>query len=197
MLFIGDVHGKYEEYIAITETCSESIQVGDMGAGFRKLPKVGLNHRFCRGNHDSPEVCKKSPNWIPDGFYENGLMAIGGAWSIDWRSRIVGVSWWIEEELTIRELDGIINKYENVKPEVMVTHDCPTIVANQMISLSQQDSSRTRQALDTMFEIHKPKLWIAGHHHISFRKVIQDTEFILLAELEFVNIPLVRIDKYI
>ena len=124
-------------------------------------------------------------------------MAIGGAWSIDWRTRIVGVSWWIEEELTIREFSGIIDKYENVKPEVMVTHDCPTIVANQMISHHQQDSSRTRQAFDTMFEIHKPKLWVFGHHHVSARGIVKDTEFIGLAELETVDIPLVRIDKYI
>lgn len=197
MKFIGDVHGEYEKYWEIVDSCPESIQVGDMGAGFRKLPKVPLTHRFIRGNHDSPEVCKKSLNWIPDGFHENGLMAVGGAWSIDWRTRIVGVSWWVEEELTIREFSGIIDKYENVRPEVMVTHDCPTIVASQLVSLHQQDSSRTRQAFDTMFEIHKPKLWIFGHHHMNARGIVRDTEFICLDELETVDIPLVRIDKFI
>jgi len=192
--FIGDVHGKFEFYWTIVEKCDESIQVGDMGAGFRTLPKVPMTHRFIRGNHDSPEVCKADPHWIPDGKVENGMMFIGGAWSIDQEWRIPGISWWEDEELSYREFEGLIDKYERVKPEVMVTHDCPTIMAKQVHSHHFDDNSRTREALDTMFEIHCPDLWIFGHHHVSMKGKAGSTDFIALAELDFIDITFAKIE---
>ena len=34
-IFIGDVHGKYNRYRDIIRDCENTIQVGDMGIGFR------------------------------------------------------------------------------------------------------------------------------------------------------------------
>ena len=37
MRFIGDVHGKYGQYKKLIAEVDSSIQVGDMGVGFRRL----------------------------------------------------------------------------------------------------------------------------------------------------------------
>jgi len=125
------------------------------------------NHRFIRGNHDSPEVCRNHPNWIPDGQFENDMFFLGGAFSIDWQMRMPGVSWWEDEELSIVELNAMIDKFESLKPKIVVTHDCPTKFAMLLKSHHMDDKSRTRAALDTMLEIHKPDLWVFGHPYPS------------------------------
>lgn len=68
--FIGDVHGNWKRYKKIINDCDTSIQVGDFGVGFisKITEQVHSNppydhmkrgdHRFIRGNHDNPNVCK-------------------------------------------------------------------------------------------------------------------------------------------
>jgi Icc-related predicted phosphoesterase len=172
----------------MTEGCEESIQVGDMGAGFVEIPQLSIEHRFIRGNHDDPSVCKAHPNWIADGTKENGMFFLGGAFSIDWQYRMIDVSWWEDEEVAYSELEGLVTSYEEYKPEIVVTHDCPTIAATTIKTHHQFDNSRTRQALDEMFKIHKPRLWIFGHHHHNASFDIEETEFICLDELTYVDI---------
>jgi len=190
MRFIGDVHGWMDNYVLLTTRCEESIQVGDMGAGFVKLRPVSLKHRFIRGNHDDPEICRKSKNWIPDGTFENGMFFLGGARSIDQHRRIMGVSWWPEEELSWKELKVVIHNFQKIKPNIVVTHDCPKEIALKLNSHHQDDNSKTREALDAMLLIHKPKLWVFGHNHIDFDQVINSTRFICLDELSFVDIDI-------
>lgn len=90
---------------------------------------------------------------------------------------------------------GVINitkdslEYEKLKPDMIVSHDCPNFVLPHL----RDDGDRmygtgTRCTLDAMYNIHKPKLHIFGHHHKSFRKVIDGTEFIGLNELETIEI---------
>ena len=94
--FFGDVHGKFGRYKNLLDSCPyPSIQVGDMGVGFLRWPHgdpspnppydrmVAGGHRFIRGNHDSPKVCAKHSQCIPDGTIEDDVMFIGGALSID------------------------------------------------------------------------------------------------------------------
>jgi hypothetical protein len=93
MLFIGDVHGKLDEYEAILKEhrFKESGQwelsyaLGDMGIGFPKHPDItkgyervhtyehpnattlthaSLPHYFIRGNHDNPEVCQTTTGYL-------------------------------------------------------------------------------------------------------------------------------------
>lgn len=108
--FIGDVHGKYEPYKRILEqSLPGTIQVGDMGVGFRRLsgPRAGelyaspphykmVEHeaRFIRGNHDNPAECAKHSQFIPDGTVEGDTMFCGGAVSIDRAYRHEGYSYW-------------------------------------------------------------------------------------------------------
>jgi hypothetical protein len=196
MRYVGDAHGKVKEYIAITKSCDESIQVGDMGIGFTKIPILSPEHEWIRGNHDDPNAAKKHPNCIKDGTFNEKTKTffLGGAWSIDFQWRIemeynTGKRiWWPNEECSVTHLQLIIDYYEKCKPEIVVTHDCPFEMANQIRSGHQWDKSKTRQALSTMFEIHKPELWIAGHHHLDMKITIKGTKFICLDELSFVDI---------
>jgi predicted phosphodiesterase len=68
----------------------------------------------------------------------------------------------------------------------MVTHDCPETVADHLFGLTGKLNipSRTRQAFDSMWEAHKPEIWIFGHWHQSRDQNIMGTRFVCLAELE-------------
>ncbi len=189
MRYIGDVHGKMGEYLHIIDGCTESVQVGDFGAGFVTLPALGPAHRFIRGNHDSPAVCRQHPNWIQDGTHENGVFFVGGAKSIDRAYRIEGISWWPDEELSYAELTGIVDEYAKWQPEVMVTHDCPEVIANALFGgFKINVDSITRQALDVALNAHAPKTWIFGHWHMNVDRVINGTRFICLGELSFIDL---------
>lgn len=129
MRLIGDVHGKYRQYHRLIQSCDSSIQVGDMGVGFRYHGQRAMAHgnpcanpshqkmvrhnaRFIRGNHDNPTVCRNHSQWIKDGTIEtiNNLkfMFICGATSIDVHHRIESYSWWPDEELSVPELHHIL-----------------------------------------------------------------------------------------
>ena len=193
---IGDVHGKYDRYKRLIRGHKNTIQVGDMGVGFFNLhgdPRenppydamVASNAQFIRGNHDNPSVCKKHSQWIPDGFVETGVMFVGGAYSIDHKYRVEGCSWWPDEELSIEEFNKLTDVYATVRPHLMITHDAPLSVVRRIHGSHHAfDDTRTQQALQAMFEIHQPNLWIHGHHHVSVDHKIEGTRFVCLAELE-------------
>jgi hypothetical protein len=210
--FIGDVHGKYGAYKNAIAAVPRSIQVGDMGVGFRHAsgarygepaanpPHYAMvrgDHRFIRENHDNPAACRTQSQWIPDGHYKDGMMFVGGAVSIDKDQRIDGYDWWKEEELNHAELRNIFASYLTRKPHIMVTHDCPEEVASILLDnfpklgTARRDFiSRTRLAFQEMWLAHSPELWIFGHYHVSFDHMIHhansdtSTRFICLAELE-------------
>lgn len=207
--FIGDCHGyKYELGLVLhnmPEDVTAAIQVGDMGVGFGQGDYwheslddmlLAVNGRFIRGNHDNPGICKTMSTWIRDGLVENDVMFIGGAWSIDYQRRTKGYDLWDDEELSYPALEHLISVYDTVRPRVMVTHDCPLSVSNKLFiergkSFSGvQYKTRTGSAFETMFEIHKPELWIFGHWHCDTDEVIDGTRFICLNELSYADIDL-------
>lgn len=199
-LFIGDVHGKYGPYKTILKDHIRTIQVGDMGVGFidphteKAMPNpphhamVKDNHRFIRGNHDNPAVCREHSQWIKDGTVEGEVMFIGGATSIDREWRIKDYTWWQDEELSVQDLHTMLNIYHTTRPRVMVTHECPEVVAERVLAAYNmrkfEDRSATRQAFQAMLETHQPDIWIFGHWHVSFDSTINGTRFVCLAELE-------------
>jgi hypothetical protein len=181
--FIGDIHSRFEHYTPIIDDCNTSIQVGDFGMGFAPPPTEAMmkgDHWFLRGNHDSPTLCQEHPRWIKDGTMHNGVFCVGGARSRDMDTRTPGLDWWHDEELTIGQFWDVINDYEAAKPDVVATHDCPEAVVNILFGRDSREQSRTRQALDTMFEIHRPKLWLFGHWHRTTTKTILGTTFMCL-----------------
>jgi hypothetical protein len=103
--FIGDVHGRFGQYRRMLKGSPHpTIQVGDMGVGFRRWPHgeadqnppydvmAGGGHRFIRGNHDNPGVCARDTQHVPDGTIEGNVMFVGGALSIDKEYRHEGFS---------------------------------------------------------------------------------------------------------
>lgn len=200
MLFIGDIHGKVGDYLDLLARFDEpSVQVGDFGMGFlgpynmgRAAEAHAAGHRFIRGNHDDPALCRASDGWIEDGHAEGDMMFVGGAWSIDCGRRLAyedryGVkTWWPDEELSVPELTRMHALYVYRKPKIMVTHDCPTSVAKELFLSNgrKQYITNTAEAFEAMFRDHQPDVWIFGHWHESVRRKIGSTEFICLNELE-------------
>ena len=198
MIFIGDIHGDTKAWKQLIQGHDKTIQVGDFGAGFVPIPDpqdISVNHKFIRGNHDSLHACRNSSRWIPDGTYDpkHRMFLMGGAFSIDWQNRTPGVSWWGDEELSYQELYGMISRYEELKPQVMVTHDCPE---NMYFKLFPVETSkhhypnRTSKALQAMLEIHQPKLWIFGHWHSFRNEVIDGTRFLCCDINQAINVDL-------
>lgn len=201
---IGDVHGKWGPYKKIIKDSPPSIQVGDLGLGFRVMggPSDGQvrsnpphyamiqgNHRFIRGNHDNPTACLTQSQWIPDGHYENGMMFVGGAQSVDQAWRTEGYDWWKDEELSIGALNSMVDLYIERRPKIMVTHDCPEDIAEYMAVMSGRRKndmkSRTRQAFQAMLSAHSPDLWAFGHWHHNAAIDWNGTKFVCLAELQY------------
>jgi hypothetical protein len=204
--YIGDVHGKFRAYKRLIQDSPPSIQVGDMGVGFIRWPHgepeqnppfdamVEADARFLRGNHDNFSVCRRHRQFIRDGLVENDTMFIGGAASIDREHRTEGYSWWPDEELGTQELNSLVDVYLGARPRIMVTHDCPEQIASIVCAIAHQKKisipSRTRQALQSMWEMHKPEAWVFGHWHFSFDHEIEGTRFICLNELEHRDLAL-------
>lgn len=198
---IGDVHGHFQRYKTIIKNGPPSIQVGDMGVGFRNWPHgeysanppydlmVASDARFIRGNHDNPAVCSSHTQCIADGSVESGVMFVGGGYSIDRDRRIEGYSWWPDEELSHPELGDLVDAYKSNPPRVMITHECPAdlgyVLALQGGFANSYKPSRTSQAFQSMWSSHAPELWVFGHYHTSFDQVGGGTRFVCLAELEY------------
>lgn len=207
--FIGDIHGKFMTYRNLLEgvygidPAVKSVQIGDYGLGFdpfvdeRQIGWAAENsqHRFIRGNHDNIDVCRKSEAFIPDMSYSSdGVFYLGGAWSIDKDYRIAGRDWWPTEELSMSELEQAIDMYQDLRPKIVVTHDCPHNVAWEMF-LKQQTNpwharTRTGMALQEMFDSWKPELHIFGHWHQTKVSNIDGTTFVCLGELAYMDVDL-------
>lgn len=202
--FIGDAHGMFDRYENIIRSVKNTIQVGDMGVGFRIpiQPNVQLMEeqgaRWIRGNHDAPHVCRDNPHWIEDGTTEvtdagTKMMFVGGAWSIDFMMRQKNVNWWEDEECSYAEFQRFIDQYMQFKPDVMVTHDAPESVIKHLFlngTHKPRYRSLTGSALDAMFEMYRPKLWVFGHWHVSVDSVVHGTRFRCVAELETFEVDL-------
>jgi hypothetical protein len=196
MRFIGDIHAEWPFYYNAIAGVSDSIQVGDFGVGFPDGPgRLTMpnfdhmnrgNHRFIRGNHDNPQVCTELEGyWIRDGaLEEEKIFCVGGAFSIDRDFRQRDINWWEDEECSYSELCDIIDYYEKIRPEIVCTHDAPDIIIDLFLQRHNRRkfmvNSVTRRALNEMYHIHQPKLWIHGHWHVSHQETINKTRFISL-----------------
>lgn len=186
---IGDVHGLENEYKKITQVYDKTIQVGDMNFDyefFRTKKIDSANHKFFCGNHDNPDKAKLCPNNL--GLYgelelegKKGYF-VSGALSIDRHMRTEGYDWWPNEQLSYDNMTRAIADYLRVKPDIMLTHDCPYSI--RQIMWGYQDRTTTAMGLEMMYNGHNPKLWIFGHHHKALDEEVMGTRFICLPELK-------------
>lgn len=189
MYVIGDIHGDLQWYFKTIKDLDESIQVGDFGAGFVYLPdKWDDNHKFIRGNHDNPEICKAHPNYLGDfgllQYKEYTILYVSGAESTDKSSRYEYIDWWRDEELTYWQTMSLAALIANINIDIVISHDRP-----YMLNPRQYKKSNTGRVLQRLYEEKRPSLWIYGHHHISETKFVDNTTmFIGLAEKEIFEI---------
>ena len=209
MRLIGDIHGDVYAYRCIADR--PSIQIGDFGIGFGQsdywhrsvndFQREG-QHRFIRGNHDNPKACKSMSGYIPDGTVEGDVMFIGGAWSIDnpvappgWYRRTPDVDWWFDEECSDDQFEHMYNLYVQVKPRVLITHDCPASIAYQMFWKTGfvqglQYPTRTGTWLDRFYTAHQPQFHFFGHWHKTMRYTHKNTVFQCIGERDYIDIEL-------
>ena len=199
---ISDVHGKIGQYIEITEGCDYSLQIGDMGYDYSRLDKVDPDrHKFFEGNHGHYPTLNQQPHNLGDFGLRNlggeEFFFIRGAFSIDKKYRIEGVDWFQQEQLNRQQQEQCIKEYEIAKPDVVISHTCPSevakIIGNPMVLHSfgfspERFNTETQALLQDLFEIHKPKLWIFGHFHMNIDIQYRGTRFICKPELGFTDI---------
>lgn len=202
---IGDIHGAWTYYKDhLIDPNIPSVQVGDFGYGFNYSKDALMLHwqeenptqRFIRGNHDNVKVCRKSKNYILDGWREedgSGIMYVGGAWSIDYGLRREDVDWWADEENSTQDFEYIYECYKEMKPRIMITHDAPLHPASWIGLLpkgSFQMVTRTALWLERMRQVHKPDLWVFGHWHKSVDRTAEGTRFVCLGIEEVKDLDL-------
>ena len=190
---IGDVHGKYEHYHKIvrqTERHPYTLQIGDFGFKYDTLKNVdSTRHLILPGNHDHYDTCYNHPHFLGDYGYTSlnriDFFYYRGAYSIDRQYRTIGIDWWENEQVNIDQFMKARELYRDIKPEVMITHDCPQDIALQMLEPGQRVYENiTSWALQELYNIHQPKLWFYGHWHRSVKIQHGNTQFVCLNELE-------------
>jgi hypothetical protein len=199
---IGDCHHNFHRYYDIVKDITHpSILLGDCGIfteddsrQFQELNLAPQQHTFIRGNHDNPKVCRKNPHYLGDfgcmtlaGYR---IFYISGAYSIDTPYRTCGVDWWPDEQLSSEDMDLCYDLYTDYKPDIVLSHDCPSLIARQFIGGSIPALDRTKSFLQRLCNGHAPRAWYFGHHHISWQSdpYMYHTHFQCLAELEYIDI---------
>lgn len=191
---IGDVHGLGSEYTKLTDTHEYTVQIGDMGFDYQFMKYVDPEkHIFFGGNHDNYDKIGDCKNCVGDlGTYSlNGIdfFFLRGEHSVDRGYRSEGINWWRDEELEYQVLSRAVTMFEINKPNIVLSHGCPTSVLDKFITNGLEfKPSKTTQALEQMFQLHRPKIWIFGHHHKSHRCYKNGCLFICVDELDTVDI---------
>lgn len=191
-IVIGDTHD-FDVLRKITKHhLGFCISVGDNGIGFDKYDNYDLprNILFISGNHDNPNVCNRLPGYL--GRYGiakvNGVnvLYISGAKSPDANERTIGVDWWLNEELSYRESNELLEMLldsNQFKIDVVITHDCPSSISGFQ--------SYTGYLLNEVQKILESKAyqttWVFGHHHKSTTQVVNNITFIGLSICEIYN----------
>jgi len=197
MIIVGDVHGKINSFLKLLKKIpkKEIIQLGDLG--FKEEHDWALknhkkyNFKVLFGNHDYYPMLNEEHslgNWGFNTLNDGRVVFwVRGANSIDLHHRTEGVDWFSNEELTYMEFHDIINHYEKIKPDVMITHDCPDIIVEELFKFNSFKSI-TSQGLGAMFSLHQPEQWIFGHHHKDVTKIINNCQFTCLNELNYIEL---------
>jgi hypothetical protein len=172
---------------------------------YNKTPCVCKKDEFCQvcqgkgyvyGNQ-SKHFLGDYGLWQPPEF--PSIFFFRGAWSIDYKYRIPGVSWWEDEEIPYRQMLKAFEFYKEKKPGFVVSHTCPfsiiPLIPFEKIFGDVIHKPRTEEMLERMYQEHQPKIWIFGHWHCDFFKWVEHpktnkkTLFICLNELSYLDFP--------
>lgn len=200
---IGDVHGD-RRYLDLIKGCDYSLQVGDMSYDYSILDTVDPEkHKFIPGNHEDYDKVFDQPHCLGNfGVYENPVCSvffIRGAWSIDKKYRTFKVDWFPNEEMSQEEWGRCIDLYAQVKPDILISHDCPFSILSRLSNPNIAKSfgfnsgnirTITGAGLDECISIHKPKNHFFGHHHKWFDEVIDGVHYYCIPTLKYIDLEL-------
>lgn len=117
----------------------------------------------------------------PRGTVEDGVLFIGGAFSIDRGHRTLGVDWFTEEMISYADQERVYTAIEEVGAaniHTVISHDCPkrfpVLDEVERINGSIVRLPRTpnRDFLDHVFTLVSPKRWLFGHYHVPWSQEI-------------------------
>lgn len=185
-VLLGDVHGFAEAAFGLIARAKgfepgavPIVQVGDLGWNpDRPLPTPPWPIHFVEGNHDHlpsllghTEPTEVAPGWIycPRGSVVSlegwRVGFLGGARSIDRDVRVLGKSWWPEEEPTWREAERLHGQ----EVDLLVTHSPPRSVVRAM-GFRYNVAERTSGIVEAVWQrLGRPTL-ICGHMHQRYRR---------------------------
>lgn len=179
IIILSDVHGNLVHCRNVCEQNPNTlvIQLGDLGVGFvpnEVIEDLPSNFFFFPGNHDNRSLAMSLNKCMGHfgSYFSDRIFIVSGADSKDKAIRTEGINWWPDEELTYEQGQRCINEWAGSKAEVIISHDCPQLIAEGYFLI--YDKSRTRQILDSMIHVRRPKLVVFGHHHRPFRITSQD-----------------------
>lgn len=187
---IGDVHGHSDQYVRLCKKASYTLQLGDNNFDYSYMSQLNPNyHKFFGGNHDNYDKINNQLHCLGDfGIYHIkdfcDIFFVRGGYSIDKWHRTEGKSWWRDEELCYRQAEKALRLYQDMKPTFVVSHECPLDILSEVIYPGKKIKTKTNQLLNEMLSFHRPKMWIFGHYHKSWNKLVDCTRFICLNELE-------------
>ncbi len=181
-------------YLQLVEQAKYSVQIGDLGSDYGGLSNIDPAFHFViAGNHDN--LRNLTPHFLGDfGFHSISLPSgsfdfffLRGAQSIDVDRRDEGVNWWPDEELTDDQMNVAFDQYNSLRPQVVISHDCPTEVIPLIATIALEKApSRTNSLLQSCFEAHSPAMWIFGHHHRNWSlRHESGTIFVCVGELGY------------
>ena len=225
LYFIGDIHAELEllAYKLKEKKIKDShlVQVGDFGFGFlgdrekaaieslNKALKAGNNLLYViRGNHDDPSYFEEGrevgnirivPDYSVLELSGYSILLAGGAISVDRASRVLGKSYWKEEEFifNIDKLESALNTVK--KLDIVVTHNAPSEFwpfelnnlvrayarrdKNLFLELSHERAQHSK-LLKWVKSRFSPLHWYYGHFHVSQKNRYDDLMYFALGELE-------------
>jgi predicted phosphodiesterase len=187
-----------------------------MGFDYSELRAINEdNHKFIGGNHDNYDKYYASPYVVQGAQLDKdfgtathgGLdfFFVRGGFSIDWKQRqrsfLMGgaKTYWDNEELSIEEMEMALWQYQKMKPDVVITHECPRSISkhvgdNKILEMfgynPDRFATKTSELLEMMFQYHQPKMHFFGHYHVPFNKIINGTRFICLPELGYFDMKI-------
>lgn len=204
IMIIGDVHGsqRYLDWAmnkAISFGAECAIQLGDLGF-FPKTNKGFPNKKYkiplywVDGNHEDHSEIEAGN--APFSHMKRGstlelggkkFLFLGGAHSIDWKLRKLGVSWFPSENITDSDIN--IAKSNSKGVDIIITHDAPSFVPIEDRERGRRltrmgfdlNDPGNRSKLSSLFDSTEgPSKWFFGHWHHNYRESIRGTDFICL-----------------
>ena len=106
------------------------------------------------------------------------ILGYGGAFSVDKHYRVVGATWWPQETIDYEHLSKVADRFEGLKPDILVCHDAPYDVDLEFVYAERKNefpqTRYNRKCLQTLVDAVEPKRIITGHYHTRFKGQMRD-----------------------